>query len=182
MPLSDDRVERFRIRTRSYTKQIRKQDDEIKRNESKPAWIYPRTPDHAKDLLTKRIEAVLPHLQISKFNREWQAMNRNNKPSFAPLLCFAVDTLKLRSVRKVPEQQTESTIKRAQFLELFWKTKSGMHRMYLVKLVHRVNQQANSVKHHLNHLDPQKRHHHMQNCTKFTWIHLNHLWYMKVLK
>lgn len=119
MSLSDDRVERFRIRTRSYTKQIRKQDDEIKRNESKPAWIYPRTPDHAKDLLTKRIEAVLPHLQTLKFNREWQAMNRNNKPSFAPLLCFAVDTLKLRSVRKVPEQQTESTIKRAQFLELF---------------------------------------------------------------
>ena len=115
MPKTNSNVKKPRINTRGYAQRIRNENVEMKRTTSKPTWNYPRTPEHAKELLTKRIKAVLPHLQNTNIAEEWKQMNRDNRLNFPSLLSFAVDTMNLRSVRKVPGQQNSSFIKRAQF-------------------------------------------------------------------
>ena len=106
MPNEDAHVEKSRIHTRRYAKQIQQQNVEMKRTASKPAWVYPRTP----------VETVIPRLKDNKTTKEWNDLKSGNRLNFHTSLHFAVDRINLRTVRKVPGQQNLSFIKRAQFL------------------------------------------------------------------
>ena len=179
MTKSNDNVENPRINTRGYTKQICKQNDEMKHDPSPPTWINARTPDHAKQLLTKRIEAVLPFIQEPALLREWKAMNRNNPPSFPNLLHFAVERMNLRTVRRVEGQQNTAYIKRAKYQHPFslnLEIENGTYWNHLqnpVQKANSINPTAESANYHHFHQGLPRKRQPMQNYLIFVWKHFH---------
>ena len=108
------------MHTRQTTRRMQQSETQTVNTEATmPRWRHPNSPTEARNLLVTRIEQYLEAINSAELTEQWRSMADNKKPSIPNALDFAVDTLKLKSIRKIQENQSLSFVKRAKFLETF---------------------------------------------------------------
>ena len=86
-------------------------------------WVFPKTVTEGRDFLTKRIDSYLKG-EIrgkldDKISKEWKEIVQKGKNDFPNMLNFAVDRLKLQSIRRQENYKRLSNVMKAKFLEPF---------------------------------------------------------------
>ena len=119
MKRAKSNVEKSRTITIGYTKNIREQSEAIAKTPSQPTWNHPRSNDDALILLAKRVEHVLAQRDNNTLQRTWDQLIRSNSNDFPVLLHFATESLRLQSVRLVPNSERYSNFRKALFLQPF---------------------------------------------------------------
>ena len=86
-------------------------------------WVFPKTVTEGRDFLTKRIDSYLKGeirgKPDDKISAEWKEIVQKGKNDFPNMLNFAVDRLKLQSIRRQENYKRLSNVMKAKFLEPF---------------------------------------------------------------
>ena len=119
MKRADKNVEKSRTVTRGYAKNLREQSKATMKTLSPPTWKHPRNNDDALILLNKRVEKVLAQRNDTTLRRTWNQLIRSNSTDFPVLLYFAAESLRLQSIRLVPNSEHFPNFRKALFHEPF---------------------------------------------------------------
>ena len=94
---------------------------ETSENDAGAKWINPKTLKEAKAFVNKRLEAFFTVSNGFPYDRalleEWKSILRHNNPSYPSLLNFAVEKVKLKTIKRSPHHSALSNVNRAQYLE-----------------------------------------------------------------
>ena len=93
------------------------------KNPETAQWVYPRTSREGRNFLTKRIDSyVNKEIKVTpdpKLIQEWKNVVKRGTLTFPIMLDFAIDKLKLKSVKRQVNYKSLSNVNKAKFLEPF---------------------------------------------------------------